>query len=145
MEAPSGLEKAEIFDGAGTTPAEKRNVATAKAIFEALSRGDFAALPKYLAPGTAPWILGFTPERLGKHAANPGFVAETFVHGLLFEFRSIVVAGDAVVVEWRDEALTAKGKRYENDGITVLRFDDEGRITTFREYIDPERFFSVLD
>ena len=68
----------------------------------------------------------------------------TFPNGMRFTIRQAVAEGDRVFVGWEDEATTGKGKPYRNDGVSLFRFDAEGRIADYREYIDVERFLEVL-
>ena len=140
----AGLINAERFDAKGTTNAEKRNVSTVRAIFEGLSRGDFSVLYSQLAAGGSVWILGFTPERLPSKARDPNFFPELFCNGMQFDIKQVAVDGDLVVVEWEDDCITKDGKRYENTGCNWFTFNDDGKITSYREYIDPEKFFAIL-
>ncbi|KAA0239178.1 hypothetical protein EDM76_03720 [bacterium] len=140
-----GISGAEQFQSA--TPRSQpvqRNVETARAILDGLSRGEWDILRTHLAPGGSTWVLGFTPERLAKHVRSPNFIAETFPNGVSFEIKAVVAEGNRVVVEWDDEADTSTGKHYENNGVSIFTFDEEGRLASYHEYIDPERFFAVL-
>ncbi|MBN1613449.1 MAG: nuclear transport factor 2 family protein [Deltaproteobacteria bacterium] len=140
----TGLTHAERFDDKGRTAAEKRNVATVRAIFEKLSQGDFSGLFLNLAPGGSFWICGFTPERLPAKARDPNFFPDLFCNGMHFDIKQVAVDGDTIVVEWIDDAVTKDGKKYENTGCNWFTFNDEGKIINYREYIDPEKFFAVL-
>lgn len=140
-----GISGLENFQGA--TPrsqTELRNVETARAILEGLSRGEWDVLRAHMAPGGSTWVLGFTPERLAKHVRSPNFIAETFPNGVSFDIKAVVAEGSRVVVEWDDEAEASTGKHYENNGVSIFTFDEEGRLASYHEYIDPERFFAVL-
>ena len=97
-----------------------------------------------MAPKAAFWVLGLTPEKLGAHGLNPNFIAELFPDGMQFDILQAVAEGNRVVVEWKDEAITKGGLRYENNGVSLFTFDDEGRIVNYREYIDPDKFYAIL-
>lgn len=125
-------------------PQETRNMETVRTIFEGLSRGEWGALAAHMAPGGKTWVLGFTPERLARHVRSTNFIAETFPDGVRFDIKASVAEGNRIVVEWDDEAEASTGKHYENNGVSIFTFDDDGRITSYHEYIDPERFFAVL-
>ena len=140
----TGLFYAERLDAAGRTATEVRNVATVRAVFEGLGRSDFGALYSRLAPDATTEVVGLTPEKLGVHASNPNFIPETFPHGMRFTVRQAVAEGDRVFVEWDDEAVTAKGRNYVNVGVSLFRFDAEGRIVDYREHIDVDKFIEVL-
>jgi ketosteroid isomerase-like protein len=140
----TGLFHAERLDCAGRTATESRNVATARAVFEGLARSDFSALYSRLAPDATVEVVGLTPERLGVHATNPNLVPETFPNGMCFTVLQAVAEGDRVFVEWEDEAQTGKGRSYRNRGLSLFRFDADGRIVDYREHIDVNRFLEVL-
>ena len=140
----TGLFHAERLDAVGRTAAEVRNVATVRAVLEGLGRSDFGALYSRLAPDAAVAVVGLTPEKLGVHAANPNFIPETFPNGMRFTVLQAIAEGDRVFVEWEDEAVTAKGRPYRNEGVSLFHFDVEGRIVAYREHIDVEKFIEVL-
>ena len=52
--------------------------------------------------------------------------------------------GNRVVVEWTGIEVTKDGLRYENNGVSLFTFDDDGRIVNYREHIDPEKSYAVL-
>jgi ketosteroid isomerase-like protein len=140
----AGLNNAERFDAKGRTVAEQRNVATVRTIFEGLSRGDFSVLYSNLAADGSVWIVGFTPERLPKKARNPNFFPELFCNGMQFDIKQVAVDGNLIVVEWEDDCITKDGKKYENTGCSLFTFNDDGKLSSYREYIDPEKFFAIL-
>jgi ketosteroid isomerase-like protein len=145
MSVQIGVTNVERLEAAGRTPEEQRNVRTVRAVYESIARSDFSGMASRLAPNGTTWVVGFTPERLGKHASNPNFVAELFCNGMHFDIRQAVAEGNRVFVEWDDECITRGGKHYKNTGIGLFEFNDAGQITSYREYIDPENFFSVLE
>lgn len=140
----TGVIDIERFDVPGRSAREQRNAAKARELFLALSRSEFSALWENLAPGGHVEVVGLTPERLGERAKNPNFIPELLPNGMCFRILETIAEGDTVVVRWEDEAMTSTGKKYENKGINVLRFDDEGRFTSCVEYIDPNKFLEVM-
>ena len=140
----TGITNAERLEAPGRTAAEQRNMATTRKVFEGICRSDFTVLASHLAPEGGTWVVGFSPEKLGKHASNPNFVAELFCNGMHFDIRQAAVEGNRVCVEWDDECITRDGKTYQNTGVSLITFNDDGKILSYREYIDPEKFFAVL-
>jgi uncharacterized protein len=60
-----------------------------------------------------------------------------------FQFRSPIVDGDTVVLEWRVLARTATGEHYDNEYCGVFTVRD-GRIASVREYLDSRYAARVL-
>lgn len=138
------LKNAELLDAKGKNANEKRNVATVRAIFEGFSSGNMNVLGSYLAKGGKAWVVGFTPEKLPPKMKNPNFLSELFCNGMQFTVKQVAVDGNLVVVEWDDDAVTKDGKRYQNNGCSLFVFNDEGKISSYHEYMDPDKFFAVL-
>ena len=145
MPITTGITNGDRLDAAGRSATEKRNVATARAVMEGFARGDFTVLPTKLAPGAEVTVVGLTPEKIGpKRAADPGWIAKVMANGLRFDILDAAAERDFVAIEWKDEAETTTGKHYENDGVSLFRFDAEGRVTSYREYLDLDRFLAVI-
>lgn len=134
----------ERFDVPGRSEREQRNAARAREIFLAFARCDFGYLFANLAPDGQVEVVGLTPERMGRHAGNPNLIPELFTEGMCFRILATIAEGDTVCVRWEDEAPTSTGKTYRNQGVTILRFDDEGRVAHSVEYLDPNQFLEVL-
>ena len=141
----TGVTNAERLEAAGRTDEERRNVATVLRVYEGLAKSDFTVFPNNMTPDGVTWVVGFTPERLGKHAETPNFVAELFCNGMHFDIKKAAAEGNFVFVEWEDECLTRHGKIYQNTGLSVFTFAPDGKISSYREYIDPNNFFAVLE
>lgn len=139
-----GLSNVERLHAAATDDASARNVGTVVEVMEGFTRGDFTVLASRMAPAGQTFVSGFTPERLGPHLGNPNFVADTFCNGMHFEIKAAASTADVVFVEWHDDARTHRDERYENDGISVFHFGEDGTIVAYHEYIDHEKFFAVL-
>lgn len=140
----TGVRNLDLLEAPGRSPAETRHVETVRAILLGFSRSDFSVLYAALAPEPEIRIIGLTPEKLGRHANNPALVPETFSNGMLFTVRQCVAEGERVAVEWDDVAVTSGGLLYENSGLSLFRFDAEGRIASYHEYLDPDRFVAIL-
>jgi ketosteroid isomerase-like protein len=140
----AGVVGLEHFAGAGRTAAERRNAATARTLFEAFARADFEVLGAHLAPDAQAVIVGLDPETFGAATGDLGFFRRLFPHGLRFQIRAVLAEGDAVCVQWEDEALTARGRHYVNTGLHLFRFTPDGTIRGYHEYLDPQRFLEVL-
>ena len=103
-----------------------------------------------MTPDAELWVTGMSSERLGDVAeiTDPqvvtAFLAALFCNGMHFEVRRAAAKGNVVFVEWDDEAFTARSHVYRNSGISSFTFDGDGRITSYREYIDPEPFFAAV-
>jgi len=140
----AGVLDIERFEVPGRSAREQRNAARAREIFLAFSRSDFGYLFANLAPGGQVEVVGLSPERMGRHAQNPNLIPELFPQGMCFRIVETIAEGDAVCVRWEDEAATSTGKTYRNKGVTIFRFDDEGRVAGSVEYLDPNQFLEVL-
>lgn len=50
-----------------------------------------------------------------------------------------------VVVEYRSDGRTRRGRPYHNRYIAVLRLDADGRVAMWREYFDPNAIAEALE
>lgn len=122
---------------------EQRNTETARRCYELFKTGDIESLLN-LYTDDADWE---TPnvenvphggKRRGRQQMSE-FMSLVGEHSenLHFEPREFVAQGNKVVVlgnyEWRSKAT---GKQYESDFVHVCTFNDEGKITAFKEYLD---------
>ena len=140
----SGVTNLELIDASGRGPTEQRNAALVREIFTHFSRADFAFFWAKVAERGDVSVIGLTPERLGRHASNPNLIPELFANGMDFTIKRVAIDGDMVIVEWEDVAEASTGKRYENTGLSLFVFNDGGKIVTYHEYFDPEKFIGVL-
>lgn len=144
MAAEPGFIHAERLEGAGRSDAEQRNVALVRQIFEALARSEFDFLYANMAEGGVVDVIGLTPEKMGEAGKNPNLIPETFDHGMRFEVQRALAEGNRVCVQWDDEAETSKGHKYSNRGLSLFEFNDEGKITHYYEYFDPDNFLEAI-
>ena len=140
----SGVTNIERLDAHGRTAEEARNVATVREIFEGFSRSDFTVLRSKMADGASTWVVGFSAETLGSNFGDPAFVPKLFCNGMHFDIKQAAAEGNLVCVEWDDEAITSRGDRYHNTGVSLFTFDGDGKILSYREYINPQNFFEVM-
>jgi ketosteroid isomerase-like protein len=90
---------------------------------------------------------GFPSVIDGKQDITTGFNA---LFGNFRTFHAAITAvypaadSDAVVVEYRNDAILNNGTRYTNDNIAVFQFTD-GLISEYHDYFDPRRFQAVVD
>jgi ketosteroid isomerase-like protein len=139
-----GVTHAERLEAAGRTAGEERNVATVREIIKGFAASDFTVLRSKLAPNASTWVVGFSAETLGKNFGDPGFVPRLFNNGMCFDIKQVAAEGNVVCVEWDDEAITSRGDRYHNTGVSLFTFDDSGNVLAYREYINPQNFFDVM-
>ncbi|MCA1622918.1 MAG: nuclear transport factor 2 family protein [Acidobacteria bacterium] len=122
---------------------EQENTETARRAYELFKEGDIESLMD-LYTDDADWEnpqtenVPHTGKRKGKEQMLEfmSLVGE-YSENLHFEPREFVAQGDKVVVlgdyKWR---IKPTGKEYESDFVHVCTFNDEGKITAFKEYLD---------
>jgi ketosteroid isomerase-like protein len=88
-----------------------------------------------------PFAPGGMPKRYDGKAAAHGFMAS--VRDAFSSFSMVVDAvhqtadPHVVVVEHHADGVVAvNGRRYDNRYVTFVTFDDDGRVTRWREYYD---------
>jgi ketosteroid isomerase-like protein len=112
------------------------------AFFDALSRGDAAAVEPRLAEDV---VLEFPGARFGGRFEGRRKVLvflrqnqRLFQDGLRFTVHWCGVAGDRAVAQWTNAGTTRSGAAYGNRGVTVFRLVD-GRVVEIQDYLDTER------
>lgn len=123
------------------------NVVIVKAAWEAFASRDaeriaacFAPEAEWIAPpGNATAIALDYPHHMRGADAIARFIAtefsRLFVADIAIDFRTMVAAGDLVVVEERMRATLVNGRRYDLSYCFVFVVMD-GRIAQVREYMD---------
>jgi ketosteroid isomerase-like protein len=124
--------------------AEERNTALVRKIFTGFAASDFSHLYANMVDPSAVTVVGMDFKRLGKWLSEGDFVPKLFDRGMRFEILSSATGPDVVFVQWHDRADASTGKAYENDGLSVFKFNDQGKIVSYYEYFDPEKFYEVL-
>jgi limonene-1,2-epoxide hydrolase len=113
-----------------------RHVETVRRFFDAWSRGDIDALVgSFAEEGT--WQEAHREPAKGAAALRALFELQVgFGTDFRFEFRLLAdVEGHRVVTE-RVDSWTYEDVRMSVEVMGVFEFDDEGRITRFRDYYD---------
>jgi hypothetical protein len=121
------------------------NVARVREIVAAIDGMRVDALIQFFADDAVmelPFAPGRMPRRYEGRAASYGF--QTFVRDA---FRSFSMTADAiyetsdpnvVIAELHSDGVVAEnGRPYRNRYVIIITFDDDGRITNWREYYDP--------
>jgi uncharacterized protein len=132
----------------------KENAATAGAIYEAFGRGDLPAILDRIAPDCA-WEAweDNTTQRAGLKVSQPRTgpegVAEFFAFvGADLEIHSFAVldilASDRqAAVEVVIELTTPQGRRIRDEELHLWTFDDDGRVTRMRHYVDTAKHIAA--
>ncbi len=122
---------------------EQKNTETARRAYDLFKAGDIESLMG-LYTDDASWEspktenVAHSGKRKGKQQMLE-FMSLVGEHSenIHFEPREIIAQGDKVVVlgdyRWR---IPATGKEYESDFVHVCTFNDDGKITSFKEYLD---------
>lgn len=122
---------------------EQRNTETARRAYDLFKAGDIESLMD-LYTDDADWEnpqtenVPHTGKRKGKKQMLE-FMSLVGEHSenIHFEPREIIAQGNKTVVlgdyKWR---IKSTGKEYESDFVHVCTFDDDGKITAFKEYLD---------
>ncbi len=140
----TGLIYPERLEAAGRSEQEARQMDLVRRIFEALAQGNFQFLYENLTDPGIVDVVGLTPEKMGEPGKNPNLIPDTFPNGMRFEIERAFVEGDRVCVQWSDEAETSTGHHYTNRGLSLFQFNDEGKITHYYEYFDPDNFLEAI-
>ncbi len=121
---------------------EQRNTETARRAYELFKAGDIESLLDLYTDDVAwetPKVENMpqTGKRKGKQEMLEFLSLVGQDENLHFEPREFVAQGDKVVVlgdyRWR---IKSTGKEYESDWVHVCTFNDDGKITSFKEYLD---------
>lgn len=127
----------------------EKNKATALAYIEGIGIQDLSGIAKLLRPDATFWQIGKKLELAGSHD-----MAETaqlslkaiskFPSGMKFSISTITAEGNRVAIEADSDAILANGKPYNNQYVFFFYFDDEGKISEFREYWDTLYAFETM-
>jgi ketosteroid isomerase-like protein len=129
------------------------SAATVGAIYEAFGRGDLSTIVGHLADGIAwdEWPDNFAQRAGVPHlAARRGPDDVTGFFGVLagyrlLEFDVVDVIGDGrqVVAEVRAAFETPGGGRFADEELHLWTFDDAGRVSRFRHYVDTAKHIAA--
>ena len=144
MSVEPGIVHPERFERPGRTAEEERNMRLAREVMEAFSRTDFDFFYSKTIKNAEVLVVGLTDEKLGEHAKNPNLVPQTFNQGMRFTVKCAIAEGNTCCIQWDDVAMATSGKQYENSGMSVFKFTEDGQIASYVEYIDPDKFLEVI-
>jgi len=123
------------------------NKAIVKRFFEALNRGDVAAIVDSYAVDGCVQTMGntmisgvFSRDQI---AASAGGIFDVFPEGLMFKALDMVAEGNKVAVEAISEGKHISGVVYRNEYHFLFEFRD-GKLLRLKEYMDTERVTDVL-
>jgi ketosteroid isomerase-like protein len=116
---------------------------------KAISEGDSAALFGMYAPNARFWQVGRRLSTAGWHdmEATGRIAAKVFSRMAgppNFSILSVTAEGDRVAVEAESHTHLADGRPYENQYHFLIRFDDDGKVLEFKEYLDTLYAFETL-
>ena len=128
---------------------EQRNRETALAVMKAISEGDSAALFRMYAPNARFWQVGKQLKSAGWHdmEATGRIAAQVFARLASppkMTVLSTTAEGDRVAIEAESQGRLADGRPYENQYHFLLRFDEDGKVLEFKEYLDTLYLFETL-
>lgn len=125
----------------------ERNKQLAHAFFDALNRGDVAAILDTYADDGYCLTMGNTliSGKFGKAqiAQAAGSVFDVFPQGIRFTIKAMTAEDDRVAVEAESEGAHVSGVIYRNQYHFFMRFRD-GKLAEFKEYMDTERVTDIL-
>ncbi len=126
---------------------ESANKARVEAFFDAMNRGDTAAIVDAYADDGHVWTSGntlisgkFSKEQI---RAAAGAIFESFPHGIRFSIIGMTAEGERVAVEAESVGAHASGNTYANQYHFLFIFRD-GLLVELKEYMDTERVTDVL-
>ena len=128
---------------------EQRNRTAALAVMKAISEGDSASLFGMYAPNARFWQVGRRLSTSGWHdmEATGRIAAKVFSRMAgppNFTIVSVTAEGDRVAVEAESHTRLVDGRPYENQYHFLLRFDADGKVIEFKEYLDTLYAFETL-
>ena len=126
---------------------EQHNKRRVEDFFDALNRGDVAALVAAYADDGQLTTMGGTlisgTYSKAQIQAAAGGIFEAFPQGLRFFVKAMTAEGERVAVEAESDGLHASGQRYSNQYHFLFRFRD-GKVVELKEYMDTERVTDIL-
>jgi uncharacterized protein len=125
----------------------ERNKHIMQRFFEAMNRGDVAAIVEAYAPDGSVETMGRTLisgvfDRT-QIAVAAGRVYDVFPAGIRFEIHAMTAEGDRIAIEAESFARHVSGKAYNNKYHFLARLRD-GKLVSFKEYCDTEHITDVI-
>lgn len=124
---------------AGDDVVLSRNEATTRDFFDAWEREDEEAIVGAFASDAVYHNIPYKPIQ-GEEKIRKAI--QRFLKGgddMTFDLRKLIIAGDTVVTE-RMDGWSHKGEHKEMPVMGILEFNDDGKITSWREYFDVKTF-----
>jgi ketosteroid isomerase-like protein len=126
---------------------EQRTRELALAFFDAMNRGDTAAIVAAYAEDAYCHTMGrtlisgkFSKAQISQAA---GQIFEVFPEGIRFTIHAMTAEGDRVAVEASSEGRHGSGTLYTNEYHFLMQFRGD-QLALFREYMDSERVTDIL-
>lgn len=129
------------------------NVATVQAIYEAFGRGGVPAILGHLSPDVT-WE--HWADNRAQQAGVPWMQARSGPEGALeffkiigtwvperFEVVALMDGGDRVAAEVVAAFTLPTGRRFDEEEVHVWRFDGDGKVASFRHYLDTAKHIEV--
>ncbi|MDR3419145.1 MAG: nuclear transport factor 2 family protein [Nevskia sp.] len=126
---------------------EQNNKQRVREFFDALNRGDVAAVVDayddegYCLTMGNTLISGKSTKEQVRQAA--GMIFQAFPQGIRFTIDAMTAEGERVAVEAHSEGLHASGRVYGNQYHFLFQYRD-GRLLVLKEYMDTERVTDIL-
>lgn len=126
---------------------EAANKARVEAFFDAMNRGDTAAIVDAYDDDGHVWTTGntlisgkFSKEQI---RAAAGAIFQSFPQGIRFTITGMTAEGERVAVEAESKGAHVSGKTYTNQYHFLFIFRN-GKLLELREYMDTERVTDIL-
>lgn len=127
----------------------ERNRENALAVLQAISRGDSESLFRMYAPDARFWQIGKHLKSAGWHdmEATGRMAAKVFARFASPPEMTVLATtaeGDRVAIEAESHGRLVDGRPYENQYHFLIRFDADGKVVEFKEYLDTLYAFEAL-
>ncbi len=127
----------------------ERNRHSALSYIESIGTQDFESIISLIREDATFWQVGKKLELAGAHdITETALLAEKaiskFPNGIKFNLITLTAEGNRVAIEAESEAVMANNKPYNNQYVFFFYFDDNGKITEFREYWDTLYAFETM-
>lgn len=130
-----------------TSERTDRNKAAVRQFFDAMNRGDVAAIVDAYADDGCLRTMGETlisgTYDKAQITAAAGGIFDVFPKGLRFDILDMIAEDDKVAVEATSEGEHVSGQTYSNEYHFLFEFR-EGKLVSLKEYMDTERVTDVL-
>ena len=120
---------------------EQRNLEIVKNAVSATGESDPETYTKMFHEDLDYWMIGDTPFSGPRNGVKEfqALYLDVFSYlqnGIPVEMDTIFASGDYVAVEFHGDAKLKSGEPYRNKYVVIWRFNEEGKCTEMREYLD---------